>query len=218
MGLCNMPLPMNPLPPPARPLSGPTLPPARWPTEAFAPVDAWALMRGEPLPAGVRHRAAWRQACADVARDPLQLEAHARRVLLACMAQERLQADGPRQASPGQAPFGVERVHVFDALVDCFLALGSRGRGFRAALLERGRLWLDDERHDFLARHLPDGLSPQDALPTYGTALLDPGLIGLPVLVRQLQPLPFDTQAVVTELAGEPDAAPQAEPASSTET
>lgn len=210
VGLCNMPLPMNRTPPSSRPLPAPAVPPARWPTEAFAPVDAWALMRGEPLPAGVRHRAAWRQACADVARDPLQLEAHARRVLLACMAQERAVAE----ESSGKAPFAHERLYVFDALVDCFLALGPRGRSFREALLERARLWLDDERHEFLARHLPDGLSPQDPLPTYGTALLDPGLIGLPVLVRQLQPLPFDAQAVVAELASEPDATPHEAPAS----
>lgn len=143
-------------------------------------MDAWALMRGEPLPAGVRQRAAWRQACADVARDPLQLEAHARRVLLACLADERVQ--------------------VFDALVDCFLALGERGRGLREALLAQARGWLDDENHDFLARHLTTGLSPLDPLPTHGAALLDPGLIGLPVMVRRLQPLPFDAHAVAATL------------------
>lgn len=190
-----MPLPMNlpasPLRPSAVPgaLSGAT---ARWPAEAFAVVDAWALMRGEPLPPGVRHRGAWRQACAEVSRDPLCLEAHVRRVLLACMAQER---------SEGQKALAShERLVVFDALVDCFLALGARGRSFREALLERSRMWLDDERHDFLARHLPDGLSTDDPLPTFGTALLDPGLIGLPVVVRQLQPLPFDAQAEAAEM------------------
>lgn len=144
----------------------------RWPVEAFVRVDAAALMRGAPLPPGVRHRAAWRQACGEVARDPWHLDAHARRVLLACMAGER--------------------AHVFDALVDCFLALGARGLALRRTLLERARPWLDDESHDFLVHHLPGGLTRDEPLPTHGAALLDPGLIGLPVVVRQLQPLPFD--------------------------
>ena len=152
------------------------VPANRWPAEAFVRVDAAALMRGEPLPAGVRHRAAWRQACAEVARDPLQLDAHARRVLLACMAGERVQ--------------------VFDALVDCFLALGARGLKLRQALLDRARPWLDEESHDFLVHHLPGGLTRDEPLPTHGAALLDPGLIGLPVVVRQLQPLPFDPEQI----------------------
>lgn len=142
-------------------------------------------MRGEPLPAGVRHRSAWRQACAEVSRDPLHLDAHARRVLLACMAGDRLQ--------------------VFDALVDCFLALGARGTTLRQALLDRARPWLDEESHAFLARHLDGGLHPEDPLPTHGTALLDPGLIGLPVVVRHLQPLPFDPDQI--DIEPDPDAA-----------
>lgn len=152
---------------------------SRWPVEAFVCVDAWALMRGEPLPAGVSRHAAWRQACAEVARDPLHLEAQARRVLLACL--------------------GDERVLVFDALVDVFLTLGPRGIALRRVLLERARPWLDDESHEFLARHLVGGLSRHDPLPTHGASLLDPGLIGLPVLVRQLQPLPFETPSVTID-------------------
>lgn len=161
--------------------------PDRWPVQAFVRVDAAALMRGEPLPPGVRHRSAWRQACAEVARDPLNLDAHARRVLLAGM--------------------GGQRPQVFDALVDCFLALGERGQALRQALLDRARPWLDDESHDFLARHLPGGLTRNDPLPTHGVALLDPGLIGLPVVVRHLQPLPFDPEtidAVQVELPASP--------------
>lgn len=158
--------------------------PNRWPTGAFVRVDVAALMRGEPLPPGVRHRSAWRQACGEVARDPLNLDAHARRVLLACMAGER-------------AP-------VFDALVDVFLALGPRALALRQALVERAQPWLDDESHDFLVRHLPGGLTRDDPLPTHGAALLDPGLIGLPVVVRHLQPLPFDPDTIDAVLVESP--------------
>lgn len=156
----------------------------RWPAEAFVRVDAAALMCGEPLPRGVRHRAAWRQACAEVARDPMHLDAHARRTLLACMAGER--------------------AYVFDALVDCFVALGARGLALRQTLLERARPWLDEESHAFLVHHLPQGLSRDEPLPTHGAALLDPGLIGLPVVVRQLQPLPFDPEQIDAVLVESP--------------
>jgi hypothetical protein len=154
-----------------------TSPAERWPDEAFRPVDLWALMQGQGLPAGLSPRALWCQACAEVARDRLNLEAHVRRVLLACAAGER--------------------VHVFDALVDCFLALGVQGQTLRGSLLVQARNWLDDESHEFLLRHLASGLGPQDPLPTHAGALLDPGLIGLPVVVRRLEPLPFDAAATL---------------------
>jgi len=180
VGLCNMPLPMN-IPasaPDSQPFS--MLAAERWPAEAFATVDVAALMQGQPLPVGVPARALWRQACADVARDHGNLEAHVRRVLLA-----GLQGRADR---------------VFDALVDCFLALGTQGLALRQSLLSQARALLDDDSFEFLDTHLEPGLSRSDALPTHAASLLDPGLIGLPVLVRRLEPLPFDAALVPVDL------------------
>lgn len=101
---------------------------------------------------------AWRHLCSAVARDPLDLEAHARRVLLAS------QSDLPGRA--------------FTALIDLFLALGARGRGLRESLLELAAPALAPDDRAFFEQHLEPGLSAGTGLPIGTHAVLDSGLMG----------------------------------------
>jgi hypothetical protein len=84
------------------------------------------LGQGDQVAAGLPPCApaqAWRYLTALVARDALDLEAHARRVMLAC-----------------QPEF---HDRLFGALLDVFLVLGSNGRGLRTSLLDKARVHLE---------------------------------------------------------------------------
>ena len=101
---------------------------------------------------------AWRYFTAQVARDPLDVEAHARRVLLA------------------SRPPLTDR--VFGALVDLFLALGDRGRGLRRQLLDQAMPWLDPDDAHFLRQHLDSGLARGARLPALAWSVLDTAVLG----------------------------------------
>jgi hypothetical protein len=112
---------------------------------------------------GLDNVAAWRHLCALVARDPLDLESQTRRVLLACQ--------------PGM------QERLFGALVDLFLALGSRGHGLRRQLLEQAHTLLDPDDEQFLQRHLERGLPRDAALPEGSGSVLDAAVMGVSQMV-----------------------------------
>ncbi|WP_293993973.1 hypothetical protein [Sphaerotilus sp.] len=101
---------------------------------------------------------AWRHFSIQVARDPLDIEAHTRRVLLA------------------SRPPLTDR--AFGALVDLFLALGDHGRGLRRQLLEQAMPWLDPDDAHFLRTHLDTRLSRGAQLPTQRWSVLDTAVLG----------------------------------------
>jgi hypothetical protein len=107
---------------------------------------------------------AWRYVTALVARDPLDLEAHSRRVVMACQPEFR------------------ER--LFGAMLDLFLALGGHGRGLRTALLHKARAHLALDELRFLEQHLEAGLAPLASLPSDAGAVHDRGVLGNTQLVR----------------------------------
>jgi hypothetical protein len=110
------------------------------------------------------HAPAWRYLSALVARDALDLEAHTRRILLACQPQfhDRL----------------------FGALLDVFLALGSQGRGLRRALLNKAHGLLAADELQFLEHHLEPGLSAMAQLPAQAGSVHDRGVLGSLQLVH----------------------------------
>lgn len=108
---------------------------------------------------------AWRHLSAQVARDPLDLTAHVRRVLLAC-----------------QPPL---THYAFAALVDLFLALGSQGRGLRQVMLERAEIWLDPDDAYFLRAYLDLGLRVEHSLPTAAGSVLDRAVSGSAQMVSR---------------------------------
>lgn len=114
-------------------------------------------------PATVDVNDAWRHFSTQVARDPLDIEAHARRVLLA------------------SRPPMTDR--VFGALVDLFLALGDRGRSLRRQLLEQAMPWLDPEDAHLLRVNLDSGLDRSARLPTLNWSVLDQAVLGSPEMV-----------------------------------
>ncbi|MBK6851527.1 MAG: hypothetical protein IPG93_07935 [Burkholderiales bacterium] len=119
------------------------------------------LAQGEHLTAGLpacETTDAWRYVTALVARDPLDLEAQARRVVMACQPDLR--------------------DRLFGALIDVFLALGNRGRGLRAALLHKARAYLELDELRFLEHHLEPGLSPLAQLPAQAGSVHDRGVLG----------------------------------------
>jgi hypothetical protein len=109
--------------------------------------------------------AAWRYLSSAVSRDPLDTEAHARRVLLATTSGDETQ--------------------VLTALLDVFLALGHHARDLRQQLLELARPRLLVEDADFFGQRLEGGLSVQDGLPLGTLSVLDTGLMGQSRLVEQ---------------------------------
>lgn len=111
---------------------------------------------------------AWRFLSSAVARDPLDLESHARRVALAASSQHA-----------GQ---------TFTALMDVFLALGDKGRNLRTQLLEMATPSLSSEDADFFRQALISGLSRGAGLPMGTHSVLDPGLMGrLDMVAHQRQ-------------------------------
>jgi hypothetical protein len=101
---------------------------------------------------------AWRHLSSSVARDPLDLESHTRRILLAL----RL-TDGDR---------------LMAALVDLFLAVGPRGMGLRRRLLDLAAPQLESEDALFLRDHLASGLPVGTPLPPGCPSVLDVSLLG----------------------------------------
>jgi hypothetical protein len=101
---------------------------------------------------------AWRHFSMQIARDPLDIEAHTRRVLLA------------------SRPPLTDR--AFGALVDLFLALGDNGRSLRRQLLEQAAPWLDPDDAHFLRTHLDTRLSRGAQLPTQHWSVLDTAVLG----------------------------------------
>jgi hypothetical protein len=109
-------------------------------------------------PSGMDVQDAWRHFSMQIARDPLDIEAHARRVLLA------------------SRPPLTDR--AFGALVDLFLALGDNGRSLRRQLLEQASAWLDPDDAHFLRLHLDTRLSRGAQLPTQRWSVLDTAVVG----------------------------------------
>lgn len=103
-------------------------------------------------------QAAWRHFSALVARDPLDIEAQVRRVLLACQ--------------PGM------HSKAFGALLDLFLALGPRGRELRRLMLEAAQPAIESDELRFLQAHLDDGLARNALLPSGTGAVLDTAVLG----------------------------------------
>lgn len=129
-----------------------------WTGPSADPVFVFAPAGRLDTPPGMDPQEAWRHFSSQVTRDPLNIEAHVRRVLLACR------------------PPLTDR--VFGALVDVFLALGDRGRGLRKALLEQAQPWLDADDAHFLRLHLDNGLSRQSRLPAQHWSVLDLAVLG----------------------------------------
>ncbi|MFZ1301597.1 MAG: hypothetical protein WAQ27_03400 [Candidatus Microsaccharimonas sp.] len=109
-------------------------------------------------PSSTEVQDAWRHFSIQVARDPLDIEAHTRRVLLA------------------SRPPLTDR--AFGALVDLFLALGDRGRGLRRQLLEQAMPWLDPDDAHFLRAHLDTPLPRGAQLPSQRWSVLDTAVLG----------------------------------------
>lgn len=131
------------------------------PLETGYPIDpAFQLVRGARLVPwdDMDSGWAWRHLCSSVARDPLDLESHSRRVLLAL----RL-SDADR---------------LMAAMVDLFLALGPRGMGLRRRLLDLAAAQLEAEDALFLRDHLASGLPVGTPLPAGCASVLDVSLMG----------------------------------------
>lgn len=107
---------------------------------------------GDPL-------AAWRHFSSLVARDPLDIEAQVRRVLLTV-----------RQSGLRDRAFG--------ALLDLFLALGPQGRELRRLMLDAARGAIEPDEFRFLQAHLDDGLARNALLPAGTGAVLDAAVLG----------------------------------------
>lgn len=131
---------------------------------AIDPVFAYVRAGRLDCPPGVDPLAAWRHLSGQVARDALDVEAHVRRVLLAC-----------------QPPL-TER--AFGALVDLFLALGDRGRGLRRQLLDQAEPWLDPQDAHLLRVHLDSGLPRGTRLPAQDWSLFDSAVLGASAMVE----------------------------------
>ena len=116
----------------------------------------------EPLEHGDA-REQWRHLSALVSRDSLDLEAHARRVLLALR--------------PPLTDL------AFGALLDLFLALGHRGRSLRKRMLELGEGWLEADEAHFLGQHLESGLTRATALPSAPGSVFHNALVGMSQMV-----------------------------------
>ena len=115
-------------------------------------------------PVGCDPRDAWQFLGSAVARDPLDVESHVRRVALA--TRERNTA------------------WTFTALIDLFLALGPKGRTLRAVMLQSAKDCLSAEDTEFFEQSLDAGLSRGAGLPIGTQSMLDPGLMGAVDMIR----------------------------------
>lgn len=123
--------------------------------------------RGLQLSAAARTRVApdeaWRWLAMRVAREPLDLRAHAQRIRLLIDCREPLR--------------------LFGAMVDLFLVLGNKGIGLRYTLLDLAREVLDPDDHAYLRAHLVGGLHPGAQLPLAQGSVITRGVIGSAALV-----------------------------------
>jgi hypothetical protein len=132
-----------------------------WPVHpVFSRVRPGSL---EPLEQGDA-REQWRHLGARIARDPLDLEAHTRRVLLA-----------------SRAPL---TEFAFGALLDLYLVLGPRGRALRSRLLATAEGWLESDEAHYLRQALDAGLVRGSALPAAPGSLFHSALVGEVRLVQ----------------------------------
>ena len=131
---------------------------APWMPGALDPLFVFGRAGRLDCPQAVDVHDAWRHFTAQIARDPLDIEAHARRVLLA------------------SRPPLTDR--AFGALIDLFLALGDRGRGLRRQLLEHALPWLDPDDAHLLRLHLDAGLTRGTRLPAQTWSSLDSAVLG----------------------------------------
>lgn len=76
---------------------------------------------------------------------------------------------------------------VYGALVDLFIILKETGRPLRERMLNVSRIILDDEKRQFLVRHLDKGITATDAIPPSKTSLFSKGLSGSNRLVIKLE-------------------------------
>lgn len=109
----------------------------------------------------------WRHLSSAVTRDPLDIEAHVRRVRLA----RQLDVAGM----------------VFSALVDAFIALGTHGLALRRRLLDSSRDLLGSEEAHYLEQALERGLFRGQDLPLGTQSVLDPGLMSNQAMVRHVR-------------------------------
>jgi len=121
----------------------------------------------------------WRSLTSQVARDPLNVESHTRRVLLAIE--------------------NTWSLRLTSAMVDLFLALGTHGKDLRTELLVLAKPQLQDELISYFQSRLDSDSSPIETLPLGIFASLDGGLMGAANLVAQHRsPVPEET---ITERA-----------------
>lgn len=139
---------------------------------AFPSIDAWpvdpvftyARAGRLDLEYGLDPVTAWRHLSILVARDPLDLEAHVRRIMFTTHAPHH-----------GKA---------FGALLDLFLALGPQGQPLRQMMLDIGESCIEPDEARFLRAHLETGLARNALLPAGTGALLDVAVIGSAHAVR----------------------------------
>jgi len=112
-----------------------------------------------------------------VARDPADTRVHVERINMAL-------ADGDADVAYG-------------ALVDLFIALGSRGSGVRQRMAGGVRFLIGEERYQAVVAHLDEGLAANDPLPPAASSVLSTGVCG--------------RREVVTELGGPPSSTSRTE-------
>lgn len=132
-----------------------------WPVDPVFTYSRAGQLDGQYGPDPV---AAWRHFSALVARDPLDIEAQVRRVMLACRPPHTSQA--------------------FGSLLDLFLALGPQGRSLRQMMLDLASPWIEADEAGFLRAHLESGLVRGALLPAGTGAVLDTAVIGSTQAVR----------------------------------
>lgn len=86
---------------------------------------------------------------------------------------------------------------IFGALIDLFLALGSKGYEIREAVLKIARPQLNEKDYHFLVQRMKNGLQRMDILPVSEDSVLDRALFGRRYLVvRQRTKTQVTTDAV----------------------
>ncbi len=123
-------------------------------------------------PSGRRHLAT------RIARDHSDIQAHVQRIYLYLDSRDSEEM-------------------IFGALIDLFLALGSKGHELREAVLKLARPQLHEKDYHFLVQRLKNGLQRMDVLPVSEDSVLDRALIGRRYLVvRQRTKAQVVTDAV----------------------
>jgi len=144
----------------------------------FSADPAFAIAAGGPLALSPACPAqdAWRHLTSSICRNPKDLEAHVRRVLLAV-----------RAPLPDR---------LFGAMLDLYLILGPSGRHLRESMLDQASPQLDPEDQHFLRHYLAEGLSRDVQLPAALGSVLDPAAIGSVRLVEKQKAVVAETSAL----------------------